>query len=116
MKAIINVEIELDDNNRMTYGETDDNDKYNIITKDDEVLLYSFDKSYKDSRIIAKVSSIREYNDTTFIYSVDGNGIYKYSTETNESELLQKITGNISIEKIENNTVYYNNGNELKIK
>lgn len=116
MFEFIKQEIEIDDNNRMTYGDTDDNDKYNIITKDDEVLLYSFDKSYKDSRIIAKVSSIREYNDTTFIYSIDGNGIYKYSTETNESELLQKITGNISIEKIENNTVYYNNGNELKIK
>ena len=105
-------------NRNPNYGgkNEDATENYNVLIEENDTKLYSIDKSLVDIKINARVSSIKEYNNEYLIYSVDGEGIYAFNISTKESKLIKSIAESINIEKVEGNSVYYNNGNVLNLK
>ncbi|MBR6033572.1 MAG: hypothetical protein IKP28_02365 [Clostridia bacterium] len=77
----------------------------------------SKDRKLPDSELIRHkvINTYGWLNDEELLYSVKGEGIFKYNAETRKLETI--ITGSDTFEiiKIENNTVYYDN-NKIMLK
>ena len=91
-------------------------DIFNIFVLDNSVEFYSVDRDYMDSTIKKHVDDILYYKDGIFIYSVYGEGIYKYDAKECNNQMILEITTNVDLETIQDETLFYNNGNSINIK
>ena len=102
----------MDDFNRNPYDgayliQTDD---YTIRNQNNTYIFYSRDKTKVDSTLtINNFNNMVSYNQTTFVYGVTNDGIYVYNAESMTSSKIAEGQGNFNIDKIENNTIYYDN-------
>ena len=103
---------EIDDFNRNPYDEayvlvTED---YSVINNRETYSFYSRDKTKIDSSLaISNFTNIIAYNQTTFVYGVQNDGIYVYNAENLSRTKIVEGQGNFKIDRIENNTIYYDN-------
>ena len=103
---------ETDDFNRNPYDEayvlvTED---YSVINNRETYSFYSRDKTKIDSSLaISNFTNMIAYNQTTFIYGVQNDGIYIYNAENLSQTKIVEGQGNFKIDRIENNTIYYDN-------
>ena len=82
--------------------------EYTVLKQNNTYTFYSRDKSKIDSTLkINNLTKILSYDDTTFIYGIKNDGIYVYNAETLESRRIVEGEKNFNIERIENNTIYY---------
>lgn len=102
----------MDDFNKNPYDgayliQTDD---YTIRNQNNTYIFYSRDKTKVDSTLtINNFNNMVSYNQTTFVYGVTNDGIYVYNAESMTSSKIAEGQGNFNIDKIENNTIYYDN-------
>ena len=103
---------EIDDFNRNPYDEayvlvTED---YSVINNRETYSFYSRDKTKIDSSLaISNFTNMIAYNQTTFVYGVQNDGIYVYNAENLSQTKIVEGQGNFKIDRIENNTIYYDN-------
>lgn len=91
-------------------------DKFNLIQDSKSIKIYSVDKTYMDSSIRKSVNKVLYYNDGVFVYTVNGEGIYKYDAKDCNNKNILETTENINLENITDDTLYYNNGKTIKLK
>ena len=83
-------------------------EEYTVINNNNIYNFYSRDKSKIDtSLIINNLSSLIAFNQTEFIYGIKDEGIYLYNAETLNNTKIVEGQGNFNIDRIENNTIYY---------
>lgn len=103
---------EADNFNRNPYDEayilvTED---YSVINNRETYSFYSRDKTMIDSSLaISNFTNMIAYNQTTFVYGVQNDGIYVYNAENMSRTKITEGQGNFKIDRIENNTIYYDN-------
>ena len=93
----------------VAYTQTDDN-AYQ------DVAFYSRDKSKIDSELRdLYVNDLFKLDDTNYIYSISGRGIYRYNIETRQYQTI--ITGNetFDITSVTNNVIYYD-GTQIEVR
>ena len=89
--------------------------EYTVIKSDYNYSFYSRKKDNIDSTLsISNLTSILSYNDETFLYGVENDGIYMYNAINMYLNKIVEGNGKFNIEKIENNTIYYDD-KEAKI-
>lgn len=82
--------------------------EYTLQKIDNKYIFYSRDKTKIDSELnIQNMTNILAYNDTVFIYGVSDDGIYEYNAENQESRKLVEGNNEFNLEKIEGNTIYF---------
>lgn len=85
-------------------------DDYTIRNQNNTYIFYSRDKTKVDSTLtINNFTNMVSYNQTTFVYGVTNDGIYVYNAESMTSSKIAEGQGNFNIDRIENNTIYYDN-------
>ena len=85
-------------------------DDYTIRNQNNTYIFYSRDKTKVDSTLtINNFNNMVSYNQTTFVYGVTNDGIYVYNAESMTSSKIAEGQGNFNIDRIENNTIYYDN-------
>ena len=85
-------------------------DDYTISKKDNVYTFYSRNKTKLDSTLVLNnLTNIIEYNQTTFVYGVKNDGIYIYNAENMTSTKVVQGQGEFNIERVQNNTIYYDN-------
>ena len=102
----------LDDFNRNPYdmAYVCTTEEYSVINNKEKYAFYSRDKSKIDSSlIINNFTNMIAYNQTTFIYGVKNDGIYVYDAENMSQSKIAEGQENFHINRIENNTIYYDN-------
>lgn len=102
--------IATDDLNRNPWdnGGTIKNDKYVIYLQDNRCDFYSRDKENIDSIInIDGLNNIYQLNDTMFVYSLEGKGIYVYEANNMRTTQIVSGTDKYKIIEIKDNTIYY---------
>ena len=83
---------------------------YSVINNRETYSFYSRDKTKIDSSLaISNFTNIIAYNQTTFVYGVQNDGIYVYNAENLSRTKIVEGQGNFKIDRIENNTIYYDN-------
>ena len=77
----------------------------------------SKDYEYPDSELdrTLVISSYKWYNDYNFVYSVDYDGIYVYNCQSRVNVKILDINEKIKINTIEENTIIYNETQEIKV-
>ena len=72
--------------------------------------FYSRNKTKIDSQLLLNnISNMISYNATTFIYGIKNDGIYMYNAENMTQTKIIEGQGDFYINRIENNTIYYDN-------
>ena len=90
-------------------------DNYTVRKNNNVYSFFSRDKSKVDSSlIISNLTKIFSYDQNIFIYGVKKDGIYTYNAEQMSINKIVSGQGNFDIEKIENNTIYYD-GTKINI-
>ena len=83
---------------------------YTVRVEDNTYWFYSRDKTKIDSSLtINNLSNMISYNQTTFVYGVQNDGIYVYNAKNMSQTKIAEGQGNFNIDRIENNTIYYDN-------
>lgn len=83
---------------------------YTVRVEDNTYSFYSRDKTKIDSSLtINSLSNMISYNQTTFVYGVQNDGIYVYNAKNMSQTKIAEGQGNFNIDRIENNTIYYDN-------
>ena len=93
-------------------------EKYAVISEKDTntVNFFSIKRTNLDSSITyIKGMKVLNYTDTTFIYNIPNKGIYYYNAENATTTTIIEGEYEFSLEKIENNTLYYDNGKSLNL-
>ncbi len=93
-------------------------EKYAVISEKDTNTVNFF--STKSTNLDSSITYIRgmkvlNYSDTTFIYNIPNKGIYYYNAENATTTTIIEGEYEFSLEKIENNTLYYDNGKSLNL-
>lgn len=108
--------------NPPNYNENLNTSKYVLIymTVNDEkfydVRFYSKDKKNIDSELkVQYVNNIYKINDSSYVYNIEGKGIYKYTPENLNLQIIIEGNEPFKINKIENNIIYYDN-TQINIK
>ena len=85
-------------------------DEYTVRKNENTYTFYSRDKTNIDSSmVISNLTNINSYNQTTFIYGVKDDGIYMYDAQNINLRQITSGQGDFEIDRIENNTIYYDN-------
>jgi hypothetical protein len=91
--------------------------KYSVFKNgDSEYNFYSIDKLNYDSSItLNSTNQIFEATDTSIVYGVKDKGIYMYNMDTLQTVQLIEGQGDFIINKVEDNTIYYDDTHTYKI-
>lgn len=110
--------IAKEETNRSSYDKVASSNDYTVMYNSEigELDFFSKDKSKIDSSIkLGNNAGIYLLNNNIFVYGISGQGIYLYNAETrNESQVIE-YGEDFKIEKVENNTIYYD-GKSIEVK
>ena len=93
-------------------------DKYAAISQKDTnvVNFFSTKKTSIDSSITYfRGMKVLKFTDTVFVYNIPNKGIYYYNAENATTTTIIEGENDFSLEKIENNVLYYDNGKTLNL-
>ena len=93
----------------VAYTQTDDNAYQNVT-------FYSRDKSKIDLELRdLYVNDLFKLDDTNYIYSISGRGIYRYNIETRQYQTIITGNENFDITSVTNNVIYYD-GTQIEVR
>ena len=93
----------------VAYTQTDDNAYQNVA-------FYSRDKSKIDLELRdLYVNDLFKLDDTNYIYSISGRGIYRYNIETRQYQTIITGNENFDITSVTNNVIYYD-GTQIEVR
>ncbi len=96
--------------NPLEYESTIINEKYTVYLQEDKCEFYSRDKENIDSIInVTGLNNIYQLNDTVFVYSIEGKGIYIYEASQMKTTQIVSGTDQYKINEVKDNTIYYDN-------
>ena len=96
--------------NPFAYEGTIRNEKYIVYLQEDRCEFYSRDKENIDSIInVTGLNNIYQLNDTVFVYSIEGKGIYIYEASQMKTTQIVSGTDQYKINEVKDNTIYYDN-------